>query len=224
MTDYSETPERTLAAAEAAERASLDPHPLIERIAPQSRTLRCLYDLRQAPVTFDFCGFLAAADCARQLMGLDALDITIRAGEYRDRTARDKETVEDEKIWRTHNILLDCCQLLPTLASMTLTHEDRGPYDFPAGECRAPYLTADILRLWKKGADPRVFKAPGHAKALVKQQRGDAPYATLTLRTSAHQPQRNSDLAEWAKFHDWLMKDGYRAVVVPDQEDVTRGG
>jgi hypothetical protein len=175
--------------------------------------LRCLYDLRHAPVTFDFGIYLALADCARQLLKRDSLDITIRAGEYRQATPRDKETPESEKEWRIHNILLPCTAILPTVRRVSVRYDDGGPYDFPLNQ-RTPYLARDVLKYHQRGADPKVFKAPEHAKTIVKR---DKPYVTLTLRESKHFPERNIDILEWAKFAQHLG-DADRVVVIPDAE------
>lgn len=184
-------------------------------------SLRCVYDLRHAPVTFDFAVYLALADCARQLLKRDSIDLTIRTGEYRDFTPRDKETAAAEKDWRVQSILVDACALLPTISTLTVTNEDRGPFEFPlTADARFPYHAADVRRLWQKGADPKVLRAPEYAKQIVAKLL-PRPYVTLTLRTSHHSPERNPNLAQWHQFHDWLTERGHQVIVIPDHEDVT---
>lgn len=178
--------------------------------------LRCIYDLRFAPVTFDFGLYLALADCARQLLKRDSLDITIRAGEYRQASDRDKSTPESEKEWRIHNILLPCTAILPTVKRVTIRHDDGGPYDFPLDYPRTPYLAADIAQYHLKGADPKAFKAPEHARTLAARE---DPYVTLTLRQSKHFPERNVNPVDWLRIANHIEASGYQVVVVPDQED-----
>lgn len=183
-----------------------------------SSALRAVYDVAHAPITFDFGVFLALTECARQLSGRDAIDLTVMAREYRDITPRDKLLTPAEKAWRLKNIVMDCCELLPTITNYGLvrTPRDGQEFEFPPIGSTFPYLAKDVLRLFKAGANPRCLKAPEHAKALAKI---DRPYVTLTLRTSTHFPERNVKPMEWRKFANTL-KDKYAVVVVPDQDDL----
>jgi len=176
-----------------------------------------VYDLKHAPVTFDFLSFLAVADCTRQLMGHDGIDLYIVAGEYRQWSARDMETSDAEKEWRIYGILLESTKLLPSIQSVHITRERPSVYDFPAqyhdtGE--VPYLPKDVVPLYEQGADPLCFKAPAFAEEITPPCD-----VTLTLRTSRHFPERNVDLDEWYKFHQHLKSQGKTVLVIPDQED-----
>lgn len=195
-----------------------------------TEVLRCIYDCRYGPVTFDFGVYLALADCVRQVAGNDVIDLTIRADNFRLQTNRDKAMSRAEKEWRLRSIILGVCDLLPTLRDVTvLRSKTDGKYDFPANYpaefydvyYRTPYLAADVLELHKLGADPRVFTATEHAKAVMNREEA---YVTFTLRQSQHFPTRNVDLSEWDKFGDHVRrKFGLDVVFVPDTEAVLTG-
>ena len=184
--------------------------------AVDERPLRGLWDQSLSPVTFDFGAYLAILDCFRQIHRPHAgVDLTIRVGAFRDVTPRDRVTTLDEKQWRLKSVILDLCELLPTIRSLTLTPAADGPFDFPTDEA-APYYARSAVELHRQGANPRVLKAPAFA---CQQIRFPRPYVTLTLRTSDYFPDRNPDLDVWHRFSLFLRAIGYRVVVVPDQGD-----
>ncbi len=187
--------------------------------------LRCLYDLQHAPITFDFATFLAIADCVRQNAKMKHIDLTIRKAAFRQKTPRDFETPDSEKIWRIHGILLQVCAVVPSIRNLTVTEDTDGTFDFPSAKTAlVPYCASFAVNAWEAGTDPRVLRAPEHAKSEVKKRWTDERYVTLTLRTSIHAPERNPDMGEWQRFHDWLRNQGYVVIVIPDQEDINRAG
>lgn len=184
--------------------------------------LKVVWDLRVAPITFDFAIYLAIVECFRQLRNEDSgIDITIRADEFRMDTHREKVMPTQEKRWRLKNIILDLCELLPTIKSLTLTSEDRGPFDYPpeyASKNRIVYAAKRVVEYHKWGANPIVLKAPAFA-AEVTSNSISKPYVTLTLRTSRFLTARNVDHHEWYRFYSYLRSHGHKVVIVPDQED-----
>lgn len=189
-------------------------------------SLRVLYDLRYAPITFDFAIFLALAECVRQVKGAGCLDVTIRADGWRNQTARDRDMSLAEKQWRLKSITAACCEVMPTVANVrVLKRPDPEAYDFPANHptgydpaYRPPYLARDVLRLYGMGADPRAYTAPAFAHEAIAHI--PKPYVTLTLRQSRHFAARNVDLEDWWAFHNHLCDDNHTVVVIPDTEDV----
>ncbi len=184
--------------------------------------LKVVWDLRVAPITFDFAIYLAIVECIRQLRNEDSgIDITIRADEFRTLSSRDKMTSTHEKRWRLKNITLDLCELLPTIKSLTLTSEDRGPFDYPPDnppKNTIYYAARKVVEYHKWGANPIVLRAPAFASKVTSNSISK-PYVTLTLRTSRFITARNIDQQEWYRFYGYLRSHGHKVVVVPDQED-----
>ena len=188
-----------------------------------------IYDLKRAPITFDFGTYLALIDCYRQLKGHHSINLIIKAGAFRKLTPRDLGMPVPEKQWRLKNIILDCCELLPSILDIQVVRSDTDcgqNIDFPenylkdpASLKRFPYYASDLYPFFNKGAQPRVFKAPEHAFTLI-QNITRSPYITLTIRTSRHFSSRNVDLEDWYMFYRYLRESGYTVFVVPDQEDV----
>jgi hypothetical protein len=182
------------------------------------KTLKALYDLNHAPVTFDFAAFVVAAECYRQLEGYDDIDLTILSAGFRQKTKRDTVTSEEEKRWRIDGILMQCCTLFPTVTTVTKTDIPSDTvYDFPPrGPEATPYMLFQANNLYKCGANPKgCVKAPAFANELVPQAD-----ITLTIRSSRHFPERNVVMDDWLNFHDYInYHTSYSVIVVPDQED-----
>ncbi len=181
-------------------------------------TLRVLYNLAHAPASFDFATFLAGADCARQLMKMDGIDLVICKARYRTTSERDLTTDPTEKDWRIQNIILPICHLLPAMYAVTVTAEPQEARKFdypPLGD--VPYLPPAVKRLVNHGADPHVYKSPPFAKYFVE---GLGSYVTLTPRISKHFPVRNCDPAGWTRFAAYLTGRGFKVIVVPDVENL----
>ncbi len=185
---------------------------------------KVLWDVATCPMTFDFATYLAMMDCYRQV-NAPALDVamTIRTGPFRTKTPRDQTMSEAEKRWRLKSIIMDMCELLPSIKTLRVTDQEPEEIDYPPKykEFGFPYHAKHVLEAFHHGANPSVFRAPAYAKQMVAASR---PYVTLTLRTSRHFQQRNVDLAAWYKFHQYLRATGLDVLVVPDQEDVLGGG
>lgn len=182
------------------------------------KTLCAIYDLKQAPNTFDFLCYLALAECLRQFDKYDRIDLTILVDGFRIGNERELSTSVDEKLWRIQGILVQCVSICPTVKNLTIT--DRLPekdYHFPIGypTSKTPYSPKQLNPPFKHGAKPNeCFKAPPFASEL-------APKAdvTLTLRSSRNFTKRNVDLSDWIAFHTYLRNKGYKVAVIPDQEN-----
>lgn len=181
--------------------------------------IKAIWDLQLGPVTFDFAMYLARLDCYRQLHDpMGGIDLTIRVEGFRLSSLRDQAMAAIEKRWRLKNIILGLCDLLPSIQSLTVTDEDRGPFDFPPeyNKGRIEYYARSITTLFNQGASPAVMIAPAFATQLVAKM---GPYVTLTLRTSHYFPTRNVDLNDWFRFYTYLREHGIKVIVIPDQED-----
>jgi hypothetical protein len=182
-----------------------------------SNTLDAVYDLRNAPSTFDFGTFLVVCSQMAQMHGRDSINVTIRAGMYRSKTDRDKLVSEPEKEWRILSILLQLCSLVPMVKTYTVDYLP--PLDFQETEpLPVPYQASWVSAAWfQRDVSPQVMKAPTYAKTLVP----DKCDVTLTLRQSKTFKDRNpASLDDWHRVYLELKRRGLVVRVVPDVEDI----
>lgn len=181
-------------------------------------SLRAIYDLKSAPVTFDILGFLALVDCLRQYEKRERIDLTILMDGFRMTNQRELTTSEGEKRWRIEGILLQCVATCPAVKDLTITDQLPAknfhfPFEYPTG--RTPYNPKGLILPFKHGVKPNeCLTAPPFARASVP--RSDV---TLTIRSARNFSQRNVELADWVAFHKYLHGKGYKVTVIPDQEN-----
>ena len=201
-------------------------------------TLFAFYDLKVAPVTFDFIWFLAAADLLRRRLGLLDLHIVIVPGPFHG--VRD-EGIDYEKVidpparrWRIHNILVPACALLPVPCAVTIASSRNqvaamramvpGPV-YPIGyETLLPnrhHPNDCLIPARTEHARIAVLRAENHALRLVNtwlagRQIDAARLITITLRGYSYMPARNSTLDYWVAFAERLDPTRFVVVFVPD--------
>ncbi len=221
--------------------AAVGPRRLRRRFANQppaaADTLFAFYDLSIAPITFDFLWFLASADLRRRQLGLEHVHVVIVPGSHGGvRQERDDyENVVDAaaRRERVHNILIASCALLPTNAGVT----------YAASRPHARHLRGVLGRnVFPVGYEPTLPTTPGPQACLAAARAGDRAIAclratnerlrdidawiaahadgravvTITLRAYGYMSARNSNLAAWARFAEWLDPKRFVCVVLPD--------
>ena len=92
-------------------------------------TLFAFYDLKVAPVTFDFLWFLAASDLRRRRLGLNSVHVVIVPGPH-DGLRRERDDYEavigsGARQERIRNVLCDACRLLPSFKALTVAESRR---------------------------------------------------------------------------------------------------
>lgn len=210
----------------------------------QHGTLVAFYDLRVAPITFDFLWFLAGADLRRRRLGLRELHVVIVPGPHHGvRAERDdyEEVVDpDARRWRIHNILIPACALLPVPCAVTLTSSREqasalrsaaGRDVYPIGyETMLPicHHPSDCLIAARTENTPiAVLRSEGEALRavddwLAARGKGAARLVTITLRGYSYMPARNSSLKDWVVFAEGLDPASFFVVFVPDTEQTLR--
>lgn len=179
-------------------------------------TLNVVYDLKSAPVTFDFGTFLAFSDCLRQLSGESDMHVTILADGYRKQSPRDLSVSESEKASRIHGILTPLMAVCPTVSGFSVEYKSRYDYQ-PTAPYATPYTVAKVGELAIRGAEPRFMRATDFALEMAPD------YAvTLTPRCSRHFVSRNCDLNAWHKFYERLTASGLNVVVIPDRDNLEK--
>ena len=174
-------------------------------------TLSVCYDLRTAPITYDFAGFLSFSDCMRQLTGDSDMHVTIRAEGFRRESPRDKSMTEAEKSSRIHGILVPLLGLCPSVSGFSVEYVSQ--YDYQVSRPIAtPYTVSKVCDLAAKGADPQFMRAPD----FVTVPDCDV---VLSPRMSRHFKERNCELFAWHKFYRHLVAKGLEVIVIPDQDN-----
>lgn len=182
------------------------------------KTLKAVYDLKTAPLTFDFLCFLALADCLRQHAECDRISMTILADGFRKAKEREFRTQLDEKMWRIDGILKQCVSICPTVTELSVTDQvTNRKFHYPIGypDTSTPYTPRHLIGPYQTGSKPNTcLKAPVFARELVPEVD-----VTLSIRSARHFPERNPDLGDWIAFHKLLRDRGHKVAVIPDQED-----
>lgn len=218
---------------------SLSEHKNLVNDIPQDAILYAYYDLNRSSETYDVTSFLASADCYREQQGLDFLHMVI--------VARDQQwqaqaycLEEQERQWRAENIVKQACALIPACKGMTYctsrqqaqhylhNHTHHFPADYQLDNPPPITVHTDFYYWLDQGIDPRRFcstpKASHYIQQWVENQlpAGKQQFITVTLRESTLQPKRNSDIASWDGFFDWLAQHfpQLTVVVIRDTERV----
>ena len=205
--------------------------------------LFAFYDLKVAPVTFDFLWFLAAADLQRRRFGLKSIHVVIVPGtqEGLRQERNDYNVVIDAQARhaRIHNILVQACRVLPSCTGLTVATSRRDasflrsvarhilPADY---EPALPVFTGpqSCLEAARHG-EPGIacLRAPAEElrviDAWVKAHAGSRRVVTITLRRYGYMPARNSNLSAWIAFARGLDASRYCTVFVPDTNDTIEG-
>lgn len=192
--------------------------------------LNVYYDLKFAPVTFDFAVFLVVSNAVRQEIGAESMSVEIICNQFRNWSEREKSSSTDIKRWRVSNILSKLPFLIPETKSLKVNEKSLDSITFPSfpggypppngvsKEYRMPYLAKNLKYFYNKPFNLRPFKASEGAKSFINNL-FDQNTITISLRTSTFQLTRNSNLPEWYKVYLRLKETKYRPIVIPDFED-----
>jgi hypothetical protein len=190
--------------------------------------LNVYYDLKYAPVTFDFATYLVLANAVRQSMNADEISLTIISDQFRENQG-DIKTTESEKKWQLSYILSKLPSLIPEVTTLSVSKNKIEKIKFPAFPGGYPpasgtsydfpvivFYLASFLD--NKAINLRPFKASEGARNLINSTFGDN-VITISLRTSKFQTVRNSNLDEWYKVYQELKNSKFKPLVIPDFED-----
>ena len=194
--------------------------------------LNVYYDLKYAPVTNDFAGYLVLCNAVRQSMRAESMGVTIVADQFRNSSPREKQTPRREKEFRLGHILSKLPYLIPEVSSLDITTTPLTEIKLPAfpggypgrpdDQKQIPYLNTYLHPFYgQEGINLRPFRATEQAKFFINNLFGD-DVITISLRTSHFKADRNSNLDEWYKVYQELKQSKFRPVVIPDFDDCMR--
>lgn len=193
-----------------------------------------VYDLRIAPVTFDFPGFLFLAELYFRKKGWDRFDVVI-VDEHWEHVSDEYEQIisKENRRLRVYNMLFPMAQMYKACNSVRSVRSEgevvnlcqNNPHVFPEGYTgiHVRYTKA----FWYKESLSKPpysgLQAPKHAIEIVQKYLAykaiRAPFVSLTVRFYKSEPHRNTDLNIYFRLAEYLEKKGYIPIFIPDGEN-----
>jgi hypothetical protein len=206
--------------------------------------LFAFYDLKVAPVTFDFLWFLAAADLERRRRGLNSVHVVIVPGPHNGvrRETEDYNAIVDAQTRhaRVYNILVQACRVLPSCSGLTLAGSRReaaflrsvvarhmlpADYELMLPVFPGPHSCLAAARAGEPGI--ACLRAPAEElraiDAWAGAHTGSRRMVVITLRRYGFMPARNSNMPAWIAFARSLDASRYCPVFIPDTNDTIAG-
>jgi len=168
---------------------------------------RWIWLATKAPACFDFFAWLIMAEMTRMREKAPApLKIGFYFGQDGD-TERTLQTAQRRAMYQ--NVIR------PALAFVDAVED---PTCLEHGRIMERYTFIDIVKACRLGEDVPLLIPTAKAKAAVKKELsadGQSP-VTITLREAAYSSHRNSNMAEWLRFAEYLTAQGERVLFVRD--------
>lgn len=197
------------------------------------KLLHAYYDLRAAPLSFDFAWFLACAVARARLRDMK-LAIHLFRPQFRRTSALEHGYGEGYLDWRFSNIIVRLCELCPDVVDIqinkTTTIKISDPYypesyhplrvDTQSGVTRIPISPGDYERETGGRLDQPVFRCTEYARRWARQFATDAPIIILTVRHTPHNSGRNTPVCVWNDVYDSLCHRGFNVLTIPDQDEI----
>lgn len=187
------------------------------------------YDLKNAPITFDFCQFIVAAAAYARSRGQYFFDLVIVADGFRNITAREQQYTLSERRWRLWNLTIELTKIVPQVRDVSVLRTpltscaaDSYPKGYnPKFNNHIPYDIPTVRKAHDSGIEVRVFKPSEYALAAAAKltRKSGGKYVTITLRKAEFDAVRDSRVEEWYEFSHLIKKHGYEVIVIPDQDD-----
>jgi hypothetical protein len=197
--------------------------------------LTVIYDLRIAPLTYDFANFLADCELERQDKKLGFLNVVLVPG---DEGGIKKGQNEHKKQFelRMQGIIypltnqLNCpvyvkhCATRKEARAIWNASINRYPNAHDFLSPKVNYLYSNILKRVNLGQSINVLKTPDEiyksilANWALSNNIDLTKLITISLRESSIQSGRNSNISEWIKFATSMKDNGYEIVFIRDTE------
>ena len=200
-------------------------------------TLYFVWDLRIAPITFDFFWGIAIANCQLQEKRLRKLHVIIlyEIGRLREEEKDYSDAVTlKQRLARIENLLLSSCQIIKNINFSILSKSEAKQklikkivfptnyyVNFPTYISSKDYrilnnknYNLDILKKEKK------FINKAQKWLLIKNKKSTKTI-TISIRDYKFKPYRNSNFQEWSRVYKKLKELKYKVVIIPDSESET---
>jgi tetratricopeptide (TPR) repeat protein len=205
-----------------------------------AKTLTCFYDLKVSPVGFDFVTYMVIVNLHRRMHACDSIHLVIVPNESAGLNIHDQLNpfAADQATWRIFNMILPVAGLIESCAGITVC-PDRKYCQFVLDACQGPTYPANYtlenppddswifplpLMYGNIGVEIPSLTAPAqaleYAQGWIDTHCQGKKVVSITLREGTHNAIRNSDIQAWSEFIQWLDKDRYFPVILPDIERV----
>lgn len=198
-----------------------------------SKARRVLAAFVVSPTTagFDFCHFIAGAQFFAHERGFRSFDLLLlKEDPLISQAEMDWDSQDSDLLaWRFHNLITPLAFLASSVGDVSIrsvtddwSSELTDSCVFPVGLSRGfiPEWSTPSAFAWRSSSGFSCFRATDSAISLVqswlKANRIGDPFVVINLRDRVKDVSRNSNLAEWLKFAQFLEQAGYAVVVVPD--------
>ena len=197
--------------------------------------VNAIYDLRCAPITFDFCNYLAIVYMVSRYHKADRFNLTIRADSFRNSTPREKTYSIHDRNWRLSNLLIEVAKSCSAVSNLCVSRDEQLEnrltvnqvpvgYDF-VRRSGIPYLLSQAKQAYlHTNVRPVLFAPSPYASRVAETLVGTEPFITITLRQASFDTARNCNLNEWAlAMEDFSKVHNLKVIVIPDQDDALSG-
>ncbi len=196
------------------------------------KILYVYYDLRVAPLSFDFAWYLAVA-CATAEQQDSKLSVTLFYPFFRNSNSIEKGFDAGYRMWKLHNVLVRLCSLCPRVVEVVCNGSQRIDFrtphfptsyhpatvDVSSGLTPLP-LTHNHLDVAMMGMKNKVvFESTAYADRWFRARFGQKKVVMMSVRTTPHNAPRNAPLVVWYGVYLALRNAGYHCVIIPDQDD-----
>lgn len=204
----------------------------------RSNTLYAFIDLDVCPITFDFVEFLMLACLDQRKYGLKDIHVVIVPGSKNGFKQEDQEfgTAFDHHSlnWRLHNLCIPILGLVDSVSGYTMCSSRAqakkmwnmanhvSPTEYSVQIPQIPSRRA-IMDRSLKGESLQPFinipeQAIRYASHWIKKLAGERRVVCINLRSSAYQPERNSNLSAWLDLARKLDPDIFHPVFIRDTD------
>jgi len=195
--------------------------------------LVAVYDLSSNSVSFDFAFFLAAAESFAIKQGEESFVVSIvRKENDAFKGSTYSSVVDDESLkWKLDNIIIPLISLYPKCSGFSilpkeeghnLEHKDRLVYPRFYNDNYSPVMDyKEIFSILKEDRFTGFrasIQGTRYINLWLREKKISSPVVTITIRNYNYDVSRNSNIDEWIKFANWLIKEGYAPIFIPDTD------
>jgi len=203
----------------------------------EDQILHVIYDLTFASISYDFAFFLAAAEAYGNMHLVTKIHLTIikpKTGVSASHNWTEYlSSVSIESMdWRINHMLIPIITISPSVVSYSVVPNSSSiaiqasnNLVFPEGygDLHNPIPHYDYVFRMLGEHDFHGFHPSEQAKIYVKQwlasKKITSKIISITIRDYKYDASRNSAFQSWVDFADYLEKDGYSVIFIPDLEN-----
>jgi len=208
------------------------------------KTLTCFYDLKVAPFSFDFVTYMIISDLHRVLLECDSIHLVVVPNRSTGLNFSGHEIAfsDDHATWRIFNMKLQIAGLIEKCHGITICpNRDYAQVILDAGEGPVypkhynlenppenSWIFPIALMYANLGMEIPSLAAPRqaleYANTWINEHSQGKKVISITLREGTHNSVRNSIIEAWSEFVQWIDRDDYFPVIIPDIENFAEAG